>query len=91
MSLLICMFSLSIWFGDYNNAGNISIASSLVFIFSILFPISSGINLWVYFKKKDNIKTRVEKIYLFAVALTFVGLSIFLYQYEIVGLKLWTY
>ncbi|MCD4730490.1 MAG: beta-lactamase family protein [Bacteroidales bacterium] len=92
VSLMVCLFSLSMWFGDYNNAGNISFTSVFVFIFSILFLLFSLISFWICcFKKRIEIKNRFEKVYLIIVSSTLVGLSIFLYYYEIIGLMLWAY
>ena len=88
--LLTCMFSLSIWFGDYNNAGKISIVSTLVFTSSILFLLFSLSCIWVSFFKNQS-ENRIEKIYLRTVSLILVCLSIILYKYEIIGLMLWSY
>jgi len=53
--LLTSLVSLSIWFRDYNNAGNISIVSILVFTSSILFPLFSLSSIWVsFFKNKSE-------------------------------------
>ena len=92
ISLMVCLLSLSMWFGDYINAGNISFTSVLVFVFSILFPLFSLISFWICcFKKNTKIKSKVEKVYLIIVSSTLVGLSVFLYYYEIIGLRLWAY
>ncbi|MBN1969467.1 MAG: beta-lactamase family protein [Candidatus Delongbacteria bacterium] len=90
ISLLACVFSLSMWFSDYNNAGNISIKSISVFIFSLLFPVFSFLSLCrVAFKNEHG--NKIEKVYLIIVSLTLMGLSLFLYKYEIIGLMLWSY
>jgi len=92
ISLIVCLFSLSVWFGDYNNAGNMTVMSLLVFIFSLLFPLLSLISFWnCCFKRHMFIKNKFEKVYLMVVSTTLVGLSIFLYHYEIIGLRLWAY
>ena len=92
ISLIVCLFSLSVWFGDYNNAGNMTVMSLLVFIFSLLFPLLSLISFWnCCFKRHMFIKNKFEKVYLMVVSTTLVGLSIFLYHYEIIVLRLWAY
>lgn len=92
ISLIVCLFSLSLWFGDFNNAGNMTINSLIVFIFSLLFPLLSLLAFWsCSFRKNIKIKYRIEKVYLMVVTITLVGLSIFLYHYEIIGVRLWAY
>jgi len=92
LSLIICLLALSIWFGDYQNTGNITVMSLSVFIFSILFPLLSVISFWsCCFKKRTPIKNKIERIYLITVSITLIGFSIFLYHYEIIGLRLWAY
>lgn len=71
LSLVTCVFSLSMWFGDYNNAGKISITSILVFIFSLLFPLFSLIGFWITCFKNKN-ENRIEKVYLIIVSIILV-------------------
>ena len=92
ISVGVCLYSLSLWFSDYNSAGSISYASMSVFIFSILFSIFSLLSVWFCCININNkIKNRYEKIYLGIVSLTLLALSLFLYHFEIVGLRLWAY
>ncbi|MBU2651493.1 MAG: beta-lactamase family protein [Bacteroidetes bacterium] len=92
ISLLVCLISLSVWFGDYNNAGIVSFASVSIFVFSLFFSLFSIIGFWICsFRKSTKIKNKLEKVYLIIVSSTLVALSIFLYNYEIIGLMLWAY
>lgn len=92
IALFICLISLSLWFSDYNNAGNITTTSMLVFISSILFPIFSVISFWnCCFNKKMKLKNKYEKLFIIVVSSTLLGLSLFLFHFEIVGLRLWAY
>ena len=92
ISLVGCLYSLALWFGDYHNAGKITMLSFSVFIFSLLLPLFSVIGFWkICFGNHTKIKNRFENAYLIIVSSTLVGLSIFLYHYEIIGLRLWAY
>jgi CubicO group peptidase (beta-lactamase class C family) len=90
--LAFCLYFLTVWFKDYNNAGNLNLTSGLVFTLSILFPLLSLVSLAALFiKRAVKMNRKLERIYLTAVSLTLIFLSIFLYHYEIVGLRLWAY
>jgi len=92
VSLILCLLCLSVWFGDYKNSGNLTAASLFVFIFSLLFPLFSVLGFWsCCFKKNRHIKNKFEKVYLMIVSITLVGMSVFLFHYEIIGLRLWVY
>jgi len=92
LSFFICLYALSVWFGDAIHAGKVSLTSILVFAFSLLFPLFSLISIWSYdLSKRTGFKNKMEKIYLLTVSFTLLGLSIFFYYYEIVGLRLWAY